>query len=165
MHHGPVPGSASVESADGMSSVEISANPIPFDYLSSYIASPEAGAISTFIGVTRNNFQGKEVLKLEYEAYEPMALKKMMSLCSEVHTKWPDVIKIGIAHRVGRVVVGEPSVVIAVSSAHRKASLEACAWAIDELKATVPIWKKEFFADGSIWKENEECRILYSNNK
>ncbi|KAG2450479.1 hypothetical protein HYH02_004980 [Chlamydomonas schloesseri] len=88
-----------------------------------------------------------------------MALKKLQELGQQVQQKW-SVCKVAIAHRVGTVLVGEPSVIIAVSSAHRRESLEAVHWAIDELKATVPIWKKEFFEDGSTWKENEESRRL-----
>ncbi|GIL74402.1 hypothetical protein Vretimale_2114 [Volvox reticuliferus] len=124
-----------------------------------HVADPAAGAISTFSGVTRNNFQGKSVIKLEYEAYTPMALKKLEELAHDLARKW-NICKVSIAHRVGTVHVGEPSVIIAVSSAHRGESLEAVHWAIDELKASVPIWKKEFFEDGSTWKENPESRRL-----
>eukprot|EP00892_Ulva_mutabilis_P002382 jgi/Ulvmu1/12144/UM085_0008.1 len=92
------------------------------------------GAISIFVGTTRNSFQNKRVDKLEYEAYEPMAVKCMQ--------------------------VTEASVVIAASAPHRQAAIEACHWIIDELKAVVPIWKKEFFCDGSVWKENAESRLV-----
>jgi molybdopterin synthase catalytic subunit len=133
------------------------------------VADPAAGAISTFIGVTRNNFNGKEVLKLEYEAYTPMAESELRKICKQVREKW-DVMHIAMYHKTGStsigitlrflglVPIGEASVIIAISSVHRTEGLEAVHWSIDELKATVPIWKKEFYADGSSWKGNAECR-------
>jgi len=120
------------------------------------VADPAAGAMSTFTGVTRNNHNGKEVLKLEYEAYKPMAEKELKKICDQVHSQW-DVMHIAMYHKTGLVPIGEASVIIAISSAHRSESLEAVHYAIDELKATVPIWKKEFYADGSVWKGNAEC--------
>ena len=113
------------------------------------------GAISTFSGTTRDNFDGKQVVKLAYEAYEPMAVSKMRQLCQEVRSKW-DVHKVGVHHRVGEVPVLQTSVVIVVSSAHRREALEGVAYAIDWLKAEVPIWKKEHYDDGSEWKANKE---------
>ncbi|GFR47165.1 hypothetical protein Agub_g8858 [Astrephomene gubernaculifera] len=139
--------------------VEVTGESLDLNKYVTLVADPGAGAISTFSGVTRNNFQGKAVIKLDYEAYVPMAVKKLQDIANEIQLKWK-VCKVAIAHRVGTVLVSEPSVVIAVSSAHRRESLEAVAWAIDELKATVPIWKKEYFEDGSTWKENEESRRL-----
>ncbi|GLI65475.1 hypothetical protein VaNZ11_009013 [Volvox africanus] len=139
--------------------IEITGGALDVNKYIELVADPGAGAISTFSGVTRNNFQGKAVIKLEYEAYTPMALKKLEELAHDLAQKWT-ICKVAIAHRVGTVLVGEPSVVIAVSSAHRAESLEAVHWAIDELKASVPIWKKEFFEDGSTWKENPESRRL-----
>ncbi|KAI3423847.1 hypothetical protein D9Q98_009682 [Chlorella vulgaris] len=121
------------------------------------VADPGAGAIASFVGVTRNSFQGKATERLEYEAYIPMAAKKLMEVCRQACSKW-QVRRMAVAHRTGTVLVGEASVVIAVSSAHRRDALEACHWAIDELKATVPIWKKEIFQGGEVWKENEEWR-------
>lgn len=97
---------------------------------------------------------------MEYEAYEAMALKTMNQICEELRARWPDIKHIGIHHRLGTVPVKEASVVIAVSSPHRKSSLEAVHFAIDELKKSVPVWKKEQYADGegcSEWKENKEC--------
>uniref|UniRef100_A0A383VWQ1 Molybdopterin synthase catalytic subunit n=1 Tax=Tetradesmus obliquus TaxID=3088 RepID=A0A383VWQ1_TETOB len=139
--------------------VEVTDQALDFAKYTQLVTDPAAGAISSFIGTTRNNFQGKAVLRLEYEAYVPMAVAKLKELCQQLHSKW-DVTHVAMAHRTGVVEVCEASVIIAVSSAHRKASLEATHWAIDELKATVPIWKKEFFQDGSMWKENEESRRL-----
>ncbi|KAK9866584.1 hypothetical protein WJX84_000343 [Apatococcus fuscideae] len=97
------------------------------------------------------------LVELEYEAYEPMARKELQELVERARSKW-NLKHVAIAHRIGIVPILEPSVIIAVSSAHRKDSLEACAWAIDELKAAVPIWKKELYEGGEIWKENAENR-------
>ncbi|GLC33160.1 hypothetical protein PLESTB_000364100 [Pleodorina starrii] len=148
-----------MSAADENIFVEIKDVALDINQYMDVVADPGAGAIATFSGVTRNTFQGKAVIKLEYEAYVPMALKKLQELAHELALRWT-VCKIAIAHRTGTVCVGEPSVIIAVSSAHRRECLEAVHWAIDELKATVPIWKKEFFEDGSTWKENEESRRL-----
>ncbi|EFN54497.1 hypothetical protein CHLNCDRAFT_17589, partial [Chlorella variabilis] len=123
----------------------------------SLVSEPAAGAIATFLGVTRDNFQGKATQRLEYEAYVPMAARKLLELCQQACGKW-QLCRMAVAHRTGTVLVGEASVIIAVSSAHRREALEACHWAIDELKATIPIWKKEVFEDGEVWKENEEWR-------
>ena len=113
-----------------------------------------AGGIDLFIGTTRDNSREKKVLRLEYSAYEPMALKKMEEIETDVRSKW-NILKIAMVHRIGRVEIGEASVVIAVSSAHRKEAFEACRYAIDTLKKIVPIWKKEFFADGEVWVDGE----------
>ncbi len=115
---------------------------------------PEAGGIDIFVGTTRNHSNGKRVLSLEYEAYEPMALKMMNEIAEEAKSKW-NIRKIAIVHRTGRVKIGEASVVIAVSASHRKEAFEACRFVIDRLKKTVPIWKKEFFKDGEVWVESE----------
>jgi molybdopterin synthase catalytic subunit len=121
------------------------------------VSDPGAGAIASFIGVTRDTFDAKQVERLEYEAYVPMALKKLLELCEQACSKW-ELKKIAMAHRTGVVAVGEASVVLVASSPHRKEALEAVHWAINELKATVPIWKKEFFEGGEVWKENAESR-------
>ena len=133
--------------------------------LTELVADPGAGAISTFIGITRNNFENKAVAHLSYEAYDEMALLEMMSLCTKVRTRWPGVSKVAIEHKLGDCPVGEISVYIVVSSPHRRDSLEAVHFAIDELKATVPIWKKEHYVgegegegvgERSQWKKNAE---------
>ena len=116
---------------------------------------PEAGGIDIFIGTTRNHSNGKSVLSLEYEAYEPMALKMMNAIADEAKSRWT-IHKIAMVHRIGRVEIGEASVVIAVSASHRGEAFEACRFAIDRLKAIVPIWKKEIFQEGEAWVENEE---------
>lgn len=112
--------------------------------------SPESGGIDIFIGTVRNATKGKTVLKLEFEAYGPMALKEMEKIANQVFEKWP-VQKVLLHHRTGVLSVGEVPVVIAVSAAHRAAAFEACRFIIDTLKQTVPIWKKEFFEDGEVW--------------
>ena len=137
--------------------MEITGSALSLDAAYEFVRSPRAGAVVTFVGTTRDEFQGKRVDRLEYECYAPMAVKKMRELCGLMRGRW-EVEHIHIAHRTGTVAVGESSVIIAVSSAHRVASLEATRWCIDELKATVPIWKKEFFEGGEVWKENETQR-------
>jgi len=116
-----------------------------------------AGAISMFIGTTRDNFEGKGVVRLEYEAYEAMAAREVKKICDRVREQW-NVKHICVMHRLGVVPVTEASVVIAISSAHRRDALESVQFAIDSLKTTVPIWKKEVYNDGECsWKENAEC--------
>lgn len=137
--------------------VEVTDQPLHLQTLVDKVASERAGAIATFSGVTRNNFEGQTVEKLEYEAYIPMAQKKLEEVCQLALQRW-ELLGIAIVHRLGLVKIGEASIVIAASSAHRRAALEACHWVIDELKAVVPIWKKEYYADKSIWKENAESR-------
>ncbi|KAL5005251.1 hypothetical protein ScPMuIL_018707 [Solemya velum] len=140
-----------------MDHVEITVDKLNVERIQSSVASPKCGAISLFIGTTRDHFDGKEVVQLEYEAYRPMAEKKMKEICQQIRDKWP-VENISVVHRVGVVPVCEASIVIALSSPHRKEAMEAVQFAIDTLKATVPIWKKELYGDGtSSWKENKEC--------
>ena len=103
-----------------------------------------------FIGTVRNATKGKTVLRLEFEAYEKMALAEMEKIAQKAFEKWP-VLKLAIHHRVGVLAIGEVPVVIAVAAAHRAAAFEACRFVIDVLKETVPIWKKEFFEDGEVW--------------
>ncbi|MEZ4904532.1 MAG: molybdenum cofactor biosynthesis protein MoaE [Spirosomataceae bacterium] len=114
------------------------------------VVSDNAGGIVTFIGTVRNQTQGKKVIQLAFEAYQPMALKEMRKIAEEAIQRWP-VLRIAIHHRIGVLKVGEIPVVIAVACAHRKAAFEACQYAIDTLKETVPIWKKEYFEDGEVW--------------
>ncbi|HJR53515.1 MAG TPA: molybdenum cofactor biosynthesis protein MoaE [Gemmatimonadota bacterium] len=128
--------------------------------LRSAVVDPAAGAIASFVGVARNSFAGKAVEHLEYEAYAPMAEQEMARIGMEIAAQWPMVTGIAIAHRTGRVEVGEASVAIAISAPHRREALAACAQAIDRLKARLPVWKKEVFADGSEWRENREGEEL-----
>jgi molybdopterin synthase catalytic subunit len=115
-----------------------------------WIMSPESGGIDVFIGTVRNATKGKKVVKLEFEAYEPMAIAEMEKIAKRAFDKWP-VQKVLIHHRTGVLEVGEVPVVIAVSAAHRAAAFDACRYIIDTLKQTVPIWKKEIFEDGEVW--------------
>ncbi len=112
------------------------------------------GAIVTFDGCVRNQSHGRRTLYLDYEAYESMALAKMREIAAEVHTKF-QIDRVAMAHRLGRLEIGETSVFIAVSAPHRAAAFEACRFAIDTLKHSVPIWKKEYFEDGAVWADGE----------
>lgn len=111
-----------------------------------------AGAVCTFHGVTRDNNLGRRVGHLEYEAYEAMAVPAMERIAATIAERWSD-SRTAMVHRTGRVDIGEASVVIAVSSPHRAAAFEACRYAIDMLKTSVPVWKKEVWEDGSAWIE------------
>ena len=110
------------------------------------------GALALFVGVVRNENAGRPVLRLEYDAYEEMALSEMQAIDREARRRWP-ITEIRIVHRLGRMEIGEASVAVAVASPHRDEAFEACRFAIDTLKKTVPIWKKEFYADGAVWLE------------
>jgi molybdopterin synthase catalytic subunit len=115
-----------------------------------WVMAPQAGGIDVFIGTVRDHTKGKKVVRLEFEAYEKMALSEMKKIADEMMKQWP-LHKILIHHRVGVLQIGEVPVVIAVSASHRAAAFEACQYAIDTLKQTVPIWKKEVFEDGEEW--------------
>ena len=120
------------------------------DACAEFVASPAAGGTVVFIGTVRNQTQGNKVLKLEFEAYKPMAILEMEKIAVTISQKW-QALKVSIHHRTGTLTVGETAVIIAVSTPHRKAAFEACEYAIDTLKESVPIWKKEFFENGAIW--------------
>jgi molybdopterin synthase catalytic subunit len=112
------------------------------------------GAIVTFDGCVRNQSQGRPTLYLDYEAYEAMAVAKMREIAEEARTRFA-IDRVAIAHRLGRLEIGETSVFIAVSAPHRAAAFDACRYTIDTLKRTVPIWKKEYFEDGAVWADGE----------
>ena len=112
------------------------------------------GAIVTFDGFVRNESHGRTTSYLEYEAYEKMALVKLKEIAAQAHEKFA-IHRMAIVHRLGRLEIGDTSVFIAVSAAHRGAAFDACRFAIDTLKKTVPIWKKEYFADGVVWADGE----------
>ena len=122
--------------------------------LADALKAPEDGAVAVFEGIVRNHSRGRKTLYLEYEAYEPMALRKMEEIGREIKEKYP-IDRIGMIHRIGRLEIGETSVAIIVTSPHRRAAFEACRFAIDRLKQIVPIWKKEYFEDGAVWAEGE----------
>ncbi len=115
---------------------------------------PEDGAVAMFDGIVRNHSRGRRTLYLDYSSYEPMALRKMEQLAADALSRFA-IRDVRIAHRLGRLQIGETSVYIAVSSAHRAAAFDACRWLIDTLKTTVPIWKKEYFEDGAVWADGE----------
>ena len=129
---------------------KLSADPLSVDAAVSEVRDQDAGAIATFVGTTRAHSRGRDVLHLEYEAYEGMAEQVMAHLASQLVERH-DLTKVAIHHRVGRVDIGETSVVIAISAPHRQAALAACRQAIDELKVSVPLWKKETYIGGEEW--------------
>ena len=114
----------------------------------------EDGAVIVFDGIVRNNTRGRKALFLDSEAYEAMALTQMQALAAEAEAKF-GVRDVSIVHRLGRLEAGETSVLIVVASAHRAAAFDASRWVIDTLKKTVPIWKKEYFADGAVWADGD----------
>ena len=133
---------------------ELTTEPIDVGAIARRVVRPECGATVTLDGYAREWTRGRRTLYLFYEAYAPMALSEMRRLGREAHEKF-EIAHIGIVHRTGRLEIGETSVVIAVGAPHRRAAFAACEWAIRELKRTVPIWKKEVFADGEVWVTGE----------
>jgi molybdopterin synthase catalytic subunit len=130
--------------------IEITANPLETARIVEFVSSPIAGGIAIFLGTTRaeRHAQGGELVALDYEAYEEMALAQLHKLTGAARAKWP-IVKLALLHRTGRVKLAEPSVLIAVSTPHRAESFEACRFLIDSLKKDVAIWKKEVWADGT----------------
>lgn len=141
---------------------EITREPIDKLSLEKRLLTGAAGAVVTFDGVVRDNTKGRSVLTLQYEAYEPMAVKEMQRVGEEIHVQWPEVETIGIVHRFGELKISESSIVIVVTSPHRRVAFEACRYAIDRVKQTVPIWKKEIFEDGEAWVEGQRPDTLPS---
>lgn len=130
----------------------IADTPIDIQACINAVQSERAGAVDVFIGTVRNHNKAKAVVRLEFETYDVMAVKKMTELANEASTRW-DIEKIAMVHRKGVLDIGDVAVVIAVSTPHRAASFEACQWLIDTLKQVVPIWKKEIYEDGQEWLE------------
>jgi molybdopterin synthase catalytic subunit len=143
----PVSGGAD---APWVGPISIGCAPVDVAALDAAVADSSAGATVTFVGTTRRDNAGRKVIRLEYEAYEPMALSEMRKLAHEAGRRF-GIVRIAIQHRIGVVEIGEISVAIAVSAAHRGEAFEACRFAIDRLKEIVPIWKKEHFEGGEIW--------------
>ncbi|CAL4171817.1 unnamed protein product, partial [Meganyctiphanes norvegica] len=140
-----------------MDHIKLTNEPLCISTINELITSEDCGALSYFVGTTRNHFQGRHVLRLEYEAYNEMAEKEMMKLCKQARNNW-SLKHVALHHRLGVVPVKEASVIVAASSEHRKESLEAVSFLIDGIKTSVPIWKKEIYDDGKgDWKENKEC--------
>ena len=126
----------------------VTTEPLSVQQVSDLVKRPTDGAVVTFDGIVRNNFDGRPVRYLAYEAYAAMAEKKMAEVGAEVQQKFA-IGEIAMVHRIGRLEIGESSIVIAVAAPHRHAAFEACAYAMDRVKAEVPVWKKEFFGDGA----------------
>ena len=125
----------------------VTENPLNASRLAELVRRDESGAVALFSGVARNESDGRRVLALEYDAYPEMAARKLREVAEEVRARWP-ITGIAIHHRIGRLAIGEASLLVAVSAAHRRESFEACQYAVDRVKQTVPIWKKEIWEDG-----------------
>jgi molybdopterin synthase catalytic subunit len=150
-----------------MNYVHLQTEAIQLDELYKRVVASSCGAISSFIGITRDNFEGRRVSRLSYEAYQPMALQEMNRLCDNAREKFPGIEHIAICHRLGNVPISDISVAIYVSGPHRRDVLDAVSFLIEQLKTNVPIWKKEFYEDhenddnnkntstSSCWKENK----------
>jgi molybdopterin synthase catalytic subunit len=148
----PVSGGEHAETTIADDRYELVTAPIDPAPLMTHVKSPTVGAVASFDGIVRNNTRSRATQYLIYEAYEPMALKIIREIGAQMREQFA-VGRIAIVHRLGRLEIGETSVFIAVSAPHRAAAFDACRYAIETLKRTVPIWKKEFFADGSLWVE------------
>ncbi len=138
------------ENKNDLIDIRLEVTPLLQSACREFIMADGAGAEVYFIGTVRNRTRGKEVQRLEFEAYEPMAISEMRKIAERALGKWP-LLKVAIHHRTGVLDIGEIPVIIGVSSAHRNIAFEACQYCIDTLKETVPIWKKEIFTDGEQW--------------
>ena len=138
-----------------MSVITMNDSKIDVSALETQVSAVANGAVCTFIGQVRDNSRGRQVSYLEYNAYVPMAVKEMVKIAEQAETRWGCVV--GMQHRLGRIELGEASVVIVVGSPHRAEAFEACRWCIDTLKENVPIWKREVCPDGSFWIEGEDA--------
>jgi len=130
--------------------IEITESPINPESITSQVTRDTNGGVVTFLGTTRLYTEGRVVLHLEYEVYQPMAEKKIREIAGEVKERW-GIEDMAVAHRVGRLEIGEISLVVAVASPHRIEAFEACHYAVDRIKEIAPIWKKEVFEDGEVW--------------
>jgi len=137
---------------------ELTLEPLDVGAIARRIVPKMCGATVTLDGYVRQFTGTRETLHLEYEGYEPMALKEMEKLIGQAREQF-EIASVGIVHRLGKLEIGETSVVISVAAPHRRAAFEACEWLIKELKRTVPIWKKEVYADGEVWVEGENGKI------
>ena len=137
---------------------EVTARPLDARRIEVAVTHKGAGAICTFTGVVRDSSRGRSVTHLEYEAYSEMATAQMRKIADEIAERWPEA-RVAMAHRTGRLEVGEPSVVVSASSPHRAEAIAACKWGIDRLKESVPIWKKEHATDGTYWIEGDEAKL------
>ncbi|SFE42743.1 molybdenum cofactor biosynthesis protein MoaE [Thermoflexibacter ruber] len=130
--------------------IYLTENKIDVNYLLDFVQHEEAGAVDIFIGTVRSKTSDKKVVRLEYEAYDTMAIKKIQEIVSQATQQW-NILKYAVVHRKGILQIGEAAVVIAVATPHRQAAFEACKYIIDTIKANVPIWKKEVYENGEIW--------------
>jgi molybdopterin synthase catalytic subunit/molybdopterin converting factor small subunit len=137
--------------SDGGDLYEVVDRPLSPEAIAARVDDPGAGGVVIFSGVVRNQTEGRPVKLLEYEAHAPMAAAKMREIGEALRARWPGIKRVAMQHRIGRLEIGEASVLIAVSAAHRSDAFEACRYAIDTLKRTVPVWKKEHFEDGEVW--------------
>lgn len=151
----PVSGGLPASSED---TVQIVRARISTEQIVASLKAAEDGAVATFEGIVRNRSRGKSTLYLEYEAYEPMALAKMREIAAQMRRGFA-IDGLAMVHRLGRLEIGETSVLIAISAAHRAAAFDACRYGIDTLKCLVPIWKKEYFSDGAVWSEGERITV------
>jgi len=134
--------------------------PLLLDEVYHLVDEPANGAVVVMSGMVREQTEGRAVIALEYQAYQPMALKIFEQIAAQIHSQWPQVTQIAIHHRVGRLQIGEISVLVAVGCPHRREAFEACQYAIDTLKHQAPIWKKEHWADGSSsWVSIGACEL------
>ncbi len=136
---------------------EVTTEPLDARRVEQAVSHPGAGAICTFTGIVRDNSRGRSVTHLEYEAFESMAVEQMRKIADEIAEKWPEG-RVAMAHRTGRLEIGEPSVIVSTSAPHRAEAIAACKWGIDRLKESVPIWKKEHAADGTFWIEGDAAK-------
>lgn len=150
--------------ASWMDFSELTTEPIDIGSVARRVVPPECGATVTLDGYVRKFSRGRETLYLIYEAYEPMALKEMGKLINQARMKF-EIANVGIVHRLGKLEIGETSIAISVAAPHRQAAFEACEWLIRELKRTVPIWKKEVYADGEAWIEGEGVTVTEIHNR
>ena len=132
--------------------IELSKDPLAVGEVLAWVVQPGCGALDVFCGTVRDHSEGRPgVMGLEYEAYEAMVVPRFTEIALEARRRWPEIGRLALLHRIGRLEVGEISVVIAVSTPHRAQAFEATRWCIDTLKGTVPIWKREVWQDGSDW--------------
>jgi molybdopterin synthase catalytic subunit len=135
--------------------IRITRDPLDPQPFVDHVRRDESGAVALFLGVVRNNSRGRRVLHLEYDAYPEMAEKKLRQVAEEMASRWP-ITDIAIAHRIGRLEIGETSLLVAVSSPHRREAFEACHQTVNRIKEVVPIWKKEVWEGGETWIQGEK---------
>ena len=135
--------------------IHITHDPLDPEAITAKVRRDSNGAVLTFLGTTRDHTRGRKVLYLEYEAYRPMADNKLAEIADEIRARW-DVQDVAISHRLGRLEIGDISLVVAVASPHREHAFAACQYSVDRIKQIVPIWKKEYFEGGEVWVGSQE---------